>query len=236
MGLPVIDVSGLSSPHIVDRREVAERLREACLAQGFFYATGHGVPQGLIYAAMDETRKLFDLPDQAKAAVDKARSPCNRGFEELGGQTLQPGAMPDRKEGYYIGEEIAEGDPRMGRFNHGPNQWPMGLPGFRPTMMAYFGALSVLGATLMRGMALSLDLAEDAFAGFTHRPLATLRLLHYPPSRPEVPDEMGAGAHTDFGGLTLLLQGGWAGFRSGERTAGSRRRRSRAPSSSISAT
>ncbi len=206
MGLPVIDISGLSSPDPMARRAVGEDLRAACLAHGFFYCTGHGVPQGLIDATMDQTRALFDLPPAAKDAVDKALSPCNRGYEHLGGQTLQAGAMPDRKEGYYIGEEIGEGDPRMGRFNHGPNQWPAGLPGFRPTMAAYFAALSVVGATLMRGMALSLRLPEDAFDGFTRQPLATLRLLHYPPSRPEVPDELGAGAHTDFGGLTMLLQ------------------------------
>ncbi len=36
--------------------------------------------------------------------------------------------------------------------------------------------------------------------------LSAVRLLHYPPCRPEVPEEMGAGAHTDFGGVTLLLQ------------------------------
>jgi len=73
-------------------------------------------------------------------------------------------------------------------------------------MMAYFAAMSAVGARLMRGMALSLNLEETALDSFTHRPLATLRLLHYPPSRPDVPDEMGAGAHTDFAGLTLLLQ------------------------------
>lgn len=206
MGLPVVDISGLASSDPAARAAVGAALNDACTTFGFFYCTGHGVPTALMDAALAETRALFDLPDAAKQSVDKSLSPCNRGYETLGGQTLQPGAMPDRKEGYYIGEEIADGDPRMGRFNHGPNQWPSDLPAFRPTMMAYFAALSTVGGQLMRGMALSLDLAEDAFDGFTHRPLATLRLLHYPPSRPEVPDEMGAGAHTDFGGLTLLMQ------------------------------
>ncbi|WP_216665412.1 isopenicillin N synthase family oxygenase [Pseudoruegeria sp. HB172150] len=208
MGLPVIDISGLSSPSPTARRAVGEDLRAACLEHGFFYCTGHGVPSGLIEAVMEQTKALFDLPMTAKLAVDKVNSPCNRGYEHLGGQTLQPGAMPDRKEGYYIGDELTALDPRVqaGKFNHGPNQWPMGLPGFRPTMMAYYAALTVVSATLMRGMALSLDIDEDYFAGFTTQPMGTVRLLHYPPARPEVPDEMGAGAHTDFGGLTILLQ------------------------------
>ncbi len=204
--LPVIDITGLTASDPAARRAVGSALREACSAHGFFYCTGHGVPRALMDTVMAETRALFDLSEADKAVIDKSLSRCNRGYEPLGGQTLQPGAMPDRKEGFYIGEEVTEDDPRLGRFNHGPNQWPADLPAFRPVMMAYFAALSVVGATLMRGMALSLDLEETAFEAFTHRPLVTLRLLHYPPSRPEIPDEMGAGAHTDFGGLTLLMQ------------------------------
>lgn len=206
--LPIIDISGLSASDPAARRAVGEALREACLAHGFFYCTGHGVPAGLIAAAMEQSRALFDLPDAAKTALDKSRSPANRGYETLGGQTLQPGAMPDRKEGFYIGEDLAPDHPRVvaGAFNAGANLWPADLPGFRPAMVAYFAALGVVAGTLMRGLALSLDLPEDHFAAFTTEPAATLRLLHYPPSRPEVPDEMGAGAHTDFGGLTILLQ------------------------------
>ena len=208
MGLPIIDISGLASSDPAARRAVGDALKAACLEHGFFYCTGHGVPQGLIDAAMAQTRALFDLPMEAKLAVDKAKSPCNRGYEHLGGQTLQPGAMPDRKEGYYIGDDLSDLDPRVqnGLFNHGANQWPQDLPGFQAVMMGYYAALCVVSETLMRGLALSLDLPEDYFKGFTTQPMGTVRLLHYPPARPEVPDEMGAGAHTDFGGLTILLQ------------------------------
>jgi isopenicillin N synthase-like dioxygenase len=208
MGLPIIDMAGIASSDPAARRAVGDALRVACLKHGFFYCTGHGVPQGLIDAVMDQTRALFDMPIAAKEAVDKSLSRCNRGYEHLGGQTLQPGALPDRKEGYYIGEELSDLDPRVqaGKFNHGANQWPVGLPGFEPVMMAYFAALKVVSARLMRGLALSLELDEAYFDSFTAQPFATLRLLHYPPARPEVPNEMGAGAHTDFGGLTILLQ------------------------------
>lgn len=207
-GLPIIDISGLSASDPTARRAVGEALREACLAHGFFYCAGHGVPDGLIAATMAQSRALFDLSPEAKQALDKSRSPANRGYETLGGQTLQPGALPDRKEGFYIGEDLAPDHPRVlaGAFNAGANLWPADLPEFRPVMVAYYAALGVVAETLMRGLALSLDLPEDHFAAFTTDPAATLRLLHYPPSRPEVPDEMGAGAHTDFGGLTILLQ------------------------------
>ncbi|QPM90557.1 isopenicillin N synthase family dioxygenase [Pseudooceanicola algae] len=206
--LPVIDVSALSSADPAKRAAVGAALRAACLDKGFFYCSGHGIPQGLIDAAFAETRALFDLPDAEKDSLDKSTSKANRGYETLGGQTLEAGAMPDRKEGYYIGVELPESDPRVqeGRFNRGPNIWPSDLAGFQPTMRAYFAALTVLGETLMRGIALSLDLPEDTFKDYCQDPLATLRLLHYPPANPDAPEERGAGAHTDFGGLTILMQ------------------------------
>ncbi|MGV8939179.1 MAG: isopenicillin N synthase family dioxygenase [Allorhizobium sp.] len=207
--LPVIDISGLASSLPQARADVGAALRQACLDKGFFYCAGHGIPQGLIDAAFAEIKAFFDRPIEAKLAVDKAHSFCNRGYEHMRGQTLEAGAPPDLKEGFYIGPDLSLDDPRVkaGRFNRGPNQWPSDLPGFRPVMMAYFAALTDLGERLMRGMALSLGLPEDHFDGFCREPLATLRLLHYPPQPQDAaPNEKGAGAHTDFGGLTLLVQ------------------------------
>ena len=207
--LPIISVAGLSASDLDRRRAVGAALRDACLANGFFYCADHGIPAGLTDAVFSESERFFALPAAQKSAVDKSRSFCNRGYEAMRGQTLEAGAPPDLKEGFYIGPELHLDDPCVAarRFNRGPNQWPSDLPGFRPAMLAYVAAMLDLGERLMRGIALSLDLPEDHFDGFCRDPLATLRLLHYPPQpRDAAPNEKGAGAHTDFGSLTLLLQ------------------------------
>jgi isopenicillin N synthase-like dioxygenase len=207
--IPVIDIAGLKSPRLDDRLAVAAEIRAACLYNGFFYIAKHGVAPVLIEHVFNEAKAFFALPMEAKLARDMSKSTANRGYERLGGQTLEAGAPPDLKEGFYIGPEHDPNDEKVksGKFNHGPNQWPKELPGFRETMEAYFAAMRTIAERLMCGLALSLDLPETYFARFCEEAMATLRLLHYPPQPASAaPDQKGAGAHTDFGGLTLLAQ------------------------------
>lgn len=213
--LPVIDIGGLSSADPAARQAVGAKLREACIDKGFFYISNHGVPEDLVRDVFAEAAAFFALPAEQKAEVDKSKSKANRGYEPLQGQTLEPGAPPDLKEGYYIGPEHAADDPRViaGMFNHGPNLWPSQRPNFRPVMERYRAVLFDLSATLMRGMALSLDLPENYFEGYNKDANGTVRLLHYPPQSPQGdPTQKGAGAHTDFGGLTVLRQGDVGGL------------------------
>ena len=207
--LPVIDITGLTSSALGDRQAVATEMRGACIRDGFFYITGHGVPDGLLRAAQEQTKAFFEQPEAAKRKVAKSLSDCNRGWEPLASQALDLDAPPDLKENFYLGLELPPDHPKVvtRRFNHGANQWPADLPGFKPTLRAYHAALRDVSERVMVGLALSLDLPENYFDTFDRDPLTTLRLLHYPPHPVDaVPGQAGAGAHTDFGALTFLLQ------------------------------
>src|SRR6204780_3910828 len=92
---PVIDISGLSSRSIADRKAVAAQLRAACLDKGFFYIQYHGVPETLVEYVFKEAAAFFALPAETKTQVDKSKSKANRGYEPLQGQTLEAGAPPD---------------------------------------------------------------------------------------------------------------------------------------------
>jgi len=203
MELPVFDAGQLGDPAVI------RALNAACEGAGFFYLSGHGVGDDILGAAQEQTRLFFALPLADRMAISLDKSDCHHGYETMQAQTMVAGALPDLKEGFYIGNEVGPDHPhvRAGYFNQGPNQWPAALPAFRPAMEAYFAALANLASRLMGAMARSLGLAADHFAPFCADAMCALRLLHYPPQPPNPrPGEHGCGEHTDWGCLTLLWQ------------------------------
>jgi isopenicillin N synthase-like dioxygenase len=100
---------------------------------------------------------------------------------------------------------------RAGRPLHGPNLFPARPAGLRDAVLEYMTALTGLGQTVMRAIALGLGLDPDWFArDLTADPTILFRIFHYPP----VPDDeaWGVGEHTDYGLLTLLMQDGTGGL------------------------
>ena len=73
-------------------------------------------------------------------------------------------------------------------------------------MLSYFDAVWSVGRRLHEGIARDLKLAPEYFEDKLDQPMATLRLLHYPPQpRNAAAGQIGAGEHTDYGDITLLL-------------------------------
>ncbi|MDG4821257.1 2-oxoglutarate and iron-dependent oxygenase domain-containing protein [Asanoa sp. WMMD1127] len=201
--LPVIDVGPLRSG--TDPERVAREIESACRDTGFFYVTGHGVPAALLARMDAAARTFFALSEAEKMAIAMPHAgPAWRGYFPLGGELTA--GRPDRKEGIYFGEELADGDPRAGLPLHGRNLFPAAVPELRAAVLDYVTALTGLAQDVMRGVARSLDLPADYFAaGYTRVPTVLFRIFHYPPQPPDT-DEWGVGEHTDYGLLTLLAQ------------------------------
>jgi isopenicillin N synthase-like dioxygenase len=80
-------------------------------------------------------------------------------------------------------------------------------------MEDYAAAMIRLGRRLGAMLALSLDLAEDYLEEGLAEPNCAVRLLRYPPHPSDAAlNQPGAGAHTDWGLLTILLQDGRGGL------------------------
>lgn len=184
-------------------------LARACERAGFFYVVDHGVPAAMVAGMFDTARALFDLPQAGKDAISIAHSPSMRGYEAIGAQTLDAESLPDLKESFYCGIEHPPTHPyvQRGFQSYGANQWPAALPGMAGTCAAYIEAMCALSRRLMSLVAVALGEPASTFDAGHGDPMVTLRLLRYPP-HPEGADPrlFGAGAHTDWGAVTILAQ------------------------------
>jgi isopenicillin N synthase-like dioxygenase len=210
--IPLIDIAPFLHGNAPERATVARRIGEACRNIGFFYIVNHGVPAELVARVYAESKRFFDLPATQKAKIAIEKSACHRGYFMLGGENLDPAKQKqagDLKEGIKIGRDLGADHPLVQAKTplHGPNQWPANLPGWRETMQEYYEAMEALGRQLMRAFALALDLETTYFDRWLNSPMTTLGPLHYPPQKGHITEaQLGAGAHTDYGCLTMLAQ------------------------------
>lgn len=219
--VPVIDLKGGVRSSAAERRAIAAEIRDACQNIGFFYIVNHGVPDELIQKQFDWTARFFALPMDEKMPLHMRKSPTTAGYEPIAEQRLDSqdtssdAAPPDLKESYYCGMEVPDthafAKRRVRGIGH--NQWPESLPGFKDQMVVYHGALRDLSNHLLTLVAQSLELEENWFAEHHDWPGSVLRLVRYPPQPASSEfNQLGAGAHTDWGGITLLAQDNLGGL------------------------
>ena len=193
MAIPLID---LSRPGIDAGLPAA--IDQALVRHGFMAVNGHGVDPAVRAAAFEAGQRFFALPEATKRRWHIERSALARGFDPIGWQALDPAAPPDLKESFYLGAEAL-----------GPNPWPdeAVAPGFRAALETYAREVTALARRLMALMAQALQLPATHFEPFMRVQGGTTRLLHYPPQPVQAaPGQVGCGAHTDWGALTLLAQ------------------------------
>ena len=206
--IPILDWQRFASGS--DREGFVADLGHACRDTGFFLLTGHGIDQGVIDGVFTQADAFFALPDEIKRRLEIRLNPHNRGWAASGSEALdEASGLLDQKEAYNVGWDLAVDDPRVlaGEPFRGVNVWP-DLAGFRVTMLGYYQAALDLGVALHAAFEQELGLPEGFFPPYFTEPMATLRVLRYPPSEGGI----GAGAHSDYGSVTLLMTDGVGGL------------------------
>jgi isopenicillin N synthase-like dioxygenase len=204
---PVLDISTWQDGS--DKPGVVRQFDRICREIGFFYLAGHGIETHVLHGILAEAERFFAQPQSLKMSA--AATTAARGYEPLAAQALDVDSPGDLKESYQLGMALAEDHPFViSRLpNYGANRWPGEevLPGFRAVCETFHAHMLDLSATLMAIFATAADLPEDYFAPQLKDPMATLRLLHYPPQPANAAaNQIGCGAHTDWGAFTILLQ------------------------------
>jgi len=180
---------------------------------GFFIVTDHGVDAGAIDAAMRVSRGFFALPMAEKLAIQSEGQGSHRGYIATGvealAHTLGERTPPDIKESFGMGPLGVEADREaiagLGP-TYRPNRWPASPADFQPVVSDFYRAMGGLTDVLMGVFAAALGLEPDFFRRRFQDHNSSFRIAHYPPlaARPE-PGQLRAGAHTDYGALTILL-------------------------------
>ncbi len=206
--LPVIDIAPLYGNDPDASLAVANAIDAACREWGFFYITGHQISRERMSSLLDTAKDFFARPDTEKLAIDITQSAHHRGYGAIATEQLDPSKPSDLKETFDMGFHMPAEHPEVlaGKPLRGPNRHP-DIAGWKDLMETHYVDMHELAKTLLRSMTIALGIERDFFDTRFEEPISVFRMIHYPPRHTATSaDQQGAGAHTDYGCITLLYQ------------------------------
>ncbi|ANB12231.1 putative dioxygenase [Sugiyamaella lignohabitans] len=200
MSVAVVDISQ------ADSNKAAQELVDACSTLGFVFIEGSEFTQADIDQAFDLSKEYFKLPVEEKAEVPI--TPENHGYSRINLEVLDPENQPkgDPKEAFNFGQFL------HGRPQHElPKFFESKLPELTYLESKCHALCVTLLKLLAKGLKIEADKGGDNWFADRHRPNeksgCIFRFLYYHAQNSASPEEqIRAGAHTDYGSLTLLFQ------------------------------
>ena len=203
--LPIIDFAPFLNGTKADKKRVALAMRNASKTIGFFMLKNIGIPNVDVNNAFKNAKSFFDLPNEVKQQLAWQNAESNRGYIAVRRETLDPTQKSDLKEAFNLGTQKTELDLS----DKAKNKWPASHPDFRNNIEPFIEQCTLLSFQVLRALAVALDIDEDYFCQAHDQQQHTFRLLHYPALAEQEgldDNESRAGAHTDYGSITLLFQ------------------------------
>ncbi|KAI8363939.1 hypothetical protein BD560DRAFT_403957 [Blakeslea trispora] len=199
--IPIVDFAHFKS----NPKEVAQDVFNACKSIGFFYMINHSIPQENINKAFELSKAFFDLPKDTKRKY--LIQEHNHGYSELYSERLDPEhqRQGDHKEGFNF-RNFIEGKP----FEPLPEPFQLHVD----FLSEFSKSCHTTALAILEAFAIALEIPEDKGGRLFFEPKHTyegsgeiLRFLKYPcGGQAEYKDPIRAGAHSDYGSITLLFQ------------------------------
>lgn len=204
--LKIVDISA-------SEKQAAREILDAATSQGFLFIEGHGFTDEEVQSLFKTSEEFFRLPDSYKEKYQIDSS--NHGYTRQGGENLDPNSLKT-------------GDPKealnIGFWNFKTGQSSKEIPDWitndqQRNQLIKNSAIKLydLSVKILRLLAVALEVedSEDVkgreWFDSRYDPVkesgTIFRFLHYPSPQDSSPEvKIRAGAHTDYGSMTLLFQ------------------------------
>jgi len=205
--IPSLDLADFNAGDPVRKEKFVQDLGQAFNTIGFVAIKGHGLSNDFTKALYAEVERFFQSPDDLKRAYEIEGIAGQRGYIGKGKETAKGFKVPDLKEFYHVGQPHKnDGDSVWEEYPE--NVFPAEYPQFGELTVQGYETLEAAGKSLLRAIALYLNLPEDYFEPRVKNGNSILRAIHYfpiadPDSLPE--GAVRAAAHGDINLITLLM-------------------------------
>lgn len=203
--LQIVDISKAD-------QATAKELLKAATTQGFLFIEGHGFSADEVSDVFDLSKKFFQLSPEYKERYPIDDS--NHGYTNYGGENLDPRKQKagDPKEAL----NFCSLDLKSGESSRPIPDWFFEDSSRNDLLKSTIRKLYDISVKILQILALGLEIEDTDVEGqdwFTSKynpekaSGTTFRLLHYPGQKSLNPESViRAGAHTDYGSMTLLFQ------------------------------
>ncbi|WP_109677043.1 isopenicillin N synthase family dioxygenase [Dyadobacter jejuensis] len=199
--VPSLDLADFTTGNSEKKRQFVADLGAAFTNIGFVAIKNHGLSDQLRQELYAIVQAFFALPEAEKKKLEFAELFGQRGYISKRRETAKGYKVADLKEFYHIGQPEPTGTMPS-------NVFPDHMPEFKALTLEVYRLFEQAGKTLLRAIALYLELPEDYFEDKVKNGDSLLRALHYfPIENPDALEEgaVRAAAHGDINLITLLM-------------------------------
>lgn len=201
--IPLVDLQKFENGSESDRLDFVNQLGQAFHEFGFVGVVNHGIPKTLVDDFYTSAKSFFAMEVDTKRKYEDPALAGQRGYTSFGKEHAKQSEVADLKEFYQIGQEVADDHPKKAEY---PNNIRVDeKPEFMQLGMDLYKSFEKSGASLLRAIAIYLELGEHYFDQKIEDGNSILRAIHYPPIREEPNSAIRAEQHEDINLITLLV-------------------------------